>query len=136
MSARWSSWRRDLLFALAGALVASAVLVPVGWWQVRAERQRAEAAEAEAARNQAVAEDQARTTHQEDEHAAEREKAQRDLDEQYRALLAEYTEDDVKAAIIPPGPRDPELGSQPKPSLEDESVRKILEAERRERKPK
>jgi uncharacterized membrane protein len=50
MNARWASWRRDLLFALAGALVASAVLVPVGWSQLRAERQRAEAAEAEAAR--------------------------------------------------------------------------------------
>ena len=45
MSARWQSWRRDLLFALAGALVASAVLVPVGWTQIRAERRRAEVAE-------------------------------------------------------------------------------------------
>jgi hypothetical protein len=40
-------WRRDLLAALGGVLVASAVLVPVGWSHVRAERQRAEAAEAE-----------------------------------------------------------------------------------------
>jgi hypothetical protein len=49
MNACWQRWRRDLLFALAGVIVASAVLIPVGWSQVRAERQRAEAAE-EAAR--------------------------------------------------------------------------------------
>lgn len=48
MNARWASWRRDLLFALAGALVASTVLVPVGWSQLRAERERAETAERDA----------------------------------------------------------------------------------------
>jgi hypothetical protein len=45
MSVRWERWRRDLLFALVGVVVASAVLVPVGWAYYRAERQRTEAAE-------------------------------------------------------------------------------------------
>ncbi len=53
MIALWARWRRDLLFTLAGVVVTAAVLVPVGWSQVRAVRQRAEVAEG-AKRQQAL----------------------------------------------------------------------------------
>jgi hypothetical protein len=65
MSTCCVGWRRDLLCALAGVIVASAVLVPVGWLRVRAERERAEEAE----RQQAQLVEQAR----EATRAAERE---------------------------------------------------------------
>lgn len=58
MSIRWASWRRDLAFAVAGVVVASAVLVPLWLSQVRAEHQRAEAAEREAAMQRALAVEQ------------------------------------------------------------------------------
>ena len=41
----WPSWRRDLLFAVLGAVLSAAVLVPVGWSRLRAEQERAEAYE-------------------------------------------------------------------------------------------
>ena len=105
MNARWESWRRDLLFALAGAVVASAVLMPVGWSHVRAERQRAEAAEEEVTRQRAIAEDQTRNARQEAERAAaEREKAERASEEHYRLLEQLHWEPEVKARINP-GPQ-------------------------------
>ena len=42
---RWQRWRRDALAALAGALLAGAVLGPMSWHCFRVERQRAESAE-------------------------------------------------------------------------------------------
>jgi hypothetical protein len=123
MTTRWPSWRRDLLFALAGAVVAAGVLVPVGWSRVRAERQRAEAAEEEAAKQRAVVEDRDRIAREEVERAvAEQEKAKRIADEEYRRIEAEYRE-----AV------QPRFGSFPPAVTLDELAReraKILEAER------
>jgi hypothetical protein len=92
MNTRWASWRRDLLFALAGMLVASAVLVPVGWWQVCAERERTRAAEAQ---REAL-------EHQLQERGgeqAEREKAKRAANEQLRLLIQLYELSELKAEL-------------------------------------
>jgi hypothetical protein len=117
MSTRWVSWRRDLLFALACVLVASAVLVSIGGQQVRAECRHAEAAEQENARHQGNAENQTRATRQENEHAAEREKATHALDEEYRLLLERYMQNDLKGEDS--GPRRHEL------SIERERAREL-----------
>jgi hypothetical protein len=95
MNARWQRWRRDLLFALAGVVVVSAVLVPVGWSRVRAERQRAEAAEEEAAKQRAIAEEQTRLARQE----AERKKAKRATDPENRRVEDDYRNPNVQARI-------------------------------------
>jgi hypothetical protein len=82
MNARWHGWQRDLLFALAGAIVASTVLVPIGVSRLRAERQRAEIAGEEAAKQRAIVEEQTRVVRQ----GAEHKKSEDALDEEYKAL--------------------------------------------------
>ena len=45
ITSRWQRWRRDVLAALVGALLAVAVLGPLSWHRFQVERQRAESAE-------------------------------------------------------------------------------------------
>jgi hypothetical protein len=95
MSIRWAGWRRDLAFAVAGVVVASAVLVPLWLSQVRAERQHADAAEQEAATRHALAEEQARIAREAADLAAARmtdeERALAELAAAGRRENAEYT---------------------------------------------
>jgi hypothetical protein len=110
MSGCCGRWQRDLLCALGGVIVASAVLVPVGWHQVRAERERA----AEAERQQAQAAEQARTAEQEAIRTKEALEAARAAEERaqrlaYAAALArahEVWEQSNKTLEIAPPPRE------------------------------
>jgi hypothetical protein len=89
MIARWQTWRRDLLFALAGVVVASAVLVPVGWSHLQAERHRAEAAEEAARVERERAEAAEAAAHRERERAlVERSRADANLVESRKAVEA------------------------------------------------
>lgn len=130
MSIRWASWRRDLTFAVAGALVALAALVPVWLSQVRAERQRAEAAEQEAATQRTHAEEQARIAREATDFAAARMTDEdliladlaargRRANAEYAKLEDEYTPPGGRVLINPPPPIGPGSPLFGRPLLKD-----------------
>ena len=45
---RWATWSRDVLLVASGMIISAAVMLPLGWLELQAARQRAQSAEHDA----------------------------------------------------------------------------------------